>query len=365
LLLIANREKENNSMRKISKLLLASAICISFLALPISVLAADVTIKGAGFLPAAHPTNEHVFKKWGAEVTKRTDGQVNFKWFLGGTLAQVGNSLPSLQAGLIDAMFPTPIWAFQSEFPVTNSLLLPFLTDSSAHAARLLALMYENIPEMRKEFEAAKVVPFGFGSSDPINLHFKGDPAKVLADMKGKKIAVPSGFIGKIVGGFGATPVVLKPADFYTTIQRGGADGAALPDVYVQAAKLTDLLQSHSMVEFDLGPHVFLMSQKKWDSLPANVQSVIKELTPSLGCKNSTVLKMGSDKVVEGLKKRGDNFFYPTKDERAAWAKPVAAFYKGKAAGLTKAGMDGQAIIDKIVALADQARKDPCKPVSW
>lgn len=352
--------------KKLFFLSLSLVFGIIFFALQPGVMAGDpIEIKAATWHPVKHRLTEDCFKLYGKEVEKRTKGKVKFKWFLGGSLVQAANSYKSLQSGLVDVVMAAAMWASPDEFPITNAMLLPFIADSSKHASKTFFLLYQNSPEFRKEYKDRGVVPIGFGTSGVNNIHVKGEPPKTKADMKGRKLTTPSGFGSKMLGLLGATPVVLKIQDMYMGMQRGMADGCLFPDAPTRSYKFTDFLNGHTIGNIAVGPHVFLMTREKWDSLPPDVQKVFKDLTPSLGCLNGETLKNEADWVNNALKKRGDKFYYLPAEERAKWKQAVQPLYAFWAKKLDGKGLDGKAIIAQIEKMAEKARKNPCQTDSW
>lgn len=109
------------------------ALLIGFIALPRSGSAADkvIEIKANAFHPVGHRLTEDAFYWYGNEIEKRTNGRVKFKWFLGASLVPQFKAYDGLKSGICDwAYFITAL--NPNEFPVTNSINLPFGAENSS-----------------------------------------------------------------------------------------------------------------------------------------------------------------------------------------------------------------------------------------
>jgi len=344
-------------------ILTISLICI---AMPVTLMAGEtIQIKAATYHPLKHRLTDDCFKLWGKEVEKRTGGKVKFKWYLANSLVAPPQTYSAVKSGVVDMSVPALLWIEKSRFPISNGIELPFLMDSPSHATRTLQLMYQNIPEMRKEYAAAGVVPLGFGTADINTFHFKKDPVKKLEDFKGRKIITPAAGIARTLKELGATPVVIKTTDIYTALQRGMADALAYPFAPMRSQKHTDFLSAHTDVGFAVSPHTFIMNKKKWDKLPQDVKKVFEDLSTSLACLNAKTLENESAWVTQALKDRGDQVVTLSPEERQRIMDKLSPIYDEWVKGINKKGMDGRAILNKMIKLAAEARKSPCQRDSW
>jgi TRAP-type C4-dicarboxylate transport system substrate-binding protein len=325
--------------------------------------AETIEIKAATVHPVKHRLTEDAFKLYGAEIEKRTNGKVKFKWFLAGSLVQWGNAKQSLKAGLVDMVLPVPVYTHESEFPVTKLLQSWFLLDNASHAARAYYQAYETIPELRKEYEDLK--PLGFFSTASINIHTIAAPPKTLDDLKGLRMWVGSGNAAETFKLLGASPRLMQVQDAYMAVQRKMVDGIFFPDAPLRSFKLTELVSNHTLANFGVGVHFHAMNLNKWNSLPPDVQKVFEELTFPAGCLGGETLTNEANWVDEELKKRGDTFYYLPEDEIAKWREKTRPARDEILEEVNKRGMDAEAIWTKIEAIAEETRGQRCEPEDW
>jgi TRAP-type C4-dicarboxylate transport system substrate-binding protein len=336
----------------------------SFTTIQPLVLAGDVIeIKAATWHPMGHRLTTDSFKVYGKEIEKRTNGKVKFKWFLAGSLVKPAQGMKAVKSGLVDLMLPIPVWAMPSLLPISSGIDLPFLADSSKHASRTFCRMYETIPEMQKELSGFK--PLGFWTTAITNWAVKGDPPKNLKDLKGLRLCTPSPNVLKRFELLGVTPVHIKLPDMYMAMSRGMADGCEFPDAPLRSYKFIDFLNGHTMMNVAVGGHITAMNPAKWNSLPPDVQKVFEDMIVPGSMLNGVTLTNEALWVIAELKKRGDKFYYLPPGEKAIWKDKLQPQYADFVARLNAKAMDGNAILEKVKAAADWARKNPYADEDW
>ncbi len=334
------------------------AMVFFFSGLTFSHAADDVIVlKAATTQPRRHPLHDNVYLHWGKEIEKRTHGKVKFEWYLANSLVNQMQAQKAVREGLVDVVVQDAIWVEESRYPIAKLMDLPFMFDSPSHGAYTFYKAYQAIPEMRKEF--VKVKPLGFFTTDIQNICYKGAPPRTLEDMKGKKLWSASKMTVQMVKLLGATPVTTKIQDSYMALQRGMADGAFFPLAPAAAFKITEITNGYTVGSFSAGCQYFAMNLKKWNSLPPDVQKVFEDLTPSVGMLAGATLDNMTRKVLAGLKKRGDTIYVLSAEEKARWREKLKPLYDQAVADIDKKGLDGKAMLEKMMSLADEARKNP------
>jgi len=322
-----------------------------------------IEIKVGTVIPAKSRISTDAFKQYGKEIEKRTNGRVKFKWFLAGSLVQWANVKKGLKSGLIDMALCLPVVTVENEYPITRMLHLPFMVDSPSHAVLTYYKAFQEIPEMREEYNDLK--PLGFGSTDILDLHTKGDPPKNLSDLKGLRVWCGGKMMISMFELLGASPRHTKIQDVYMSVQRGMVDGVFFPDAPMRSFKLIEVIRNHTMANFSIAIQFYAMNLKKWNSLPKDIQKIFEDLTLSAGCQIGATLTNESNWVIDDLKARGDNFYYLPASEKQIWKKKLQPLTDNYIEVLNKNGMDGRAIYNKLVECAEWARRNPYKPDPW
>ena len=325
-----------------------------------------IELKAACNMPIQHPLAQgqlHYLK----EIEKRTNGKVKFNFFHTSTLVKSHQTYQALQSGLADVVLPLAIWAFERQYPVSRILQLPFISDSSLHGTLLYYRAYQEIPEVKKEYSDLKIL--GLHMGDVANIGFVGPAAKNLEMMKGKRIFAGTAAAVDIINLFGATPRMVKMEELYMTLATGGLDGAYFPITPAFHLKLTDAMKNWTVIDAGCTCVPLAMSLKTWKSLPPDVQNEFDDLMPSVSRLCGTITTKERSWVNEELKNRGGQLYSLPKEEKAKWEKALQPVFESWVADVEKTGIDGQAVLKKVRALAEEVRQElqrsPVKPDDW
>jgi TRAP-type C4-dicarboxylate transport system substrate-binding protein len=299
---------------------------------------------------------------YGNEIEKRTHGKVKFKWFHAATIAPWPQSYDAVANGLCDFGVGATVFVV-NKMPITMGLNLPFVTDSAKHASLVAWEMYNTIPEMKKEYKKVKVL--GLYSTANGNLHSLLPTYKTLNDLKAARIGASAPNVVQAMKLLGASAQPIKPQDLYMALQRKMIDGIIFPDAPMRSMKLTDLLSNHTIVNLVNATFGLFMNKQAWDKLPADVQKVFEEMSQSAGALCGETLINEAAWINDELKKRGDKFYYLPPAEKAKWKAAIKPMYQGWIKRLNKNGMNGQAIFDQMMAIAEKYRNKPYGTDGW
>ncbi|MBI4767060.1 MAG: TRAP transporter substrate-binding protein DctP [Deltaproteobacteria bacterium] len=322
-----------------------------------------IELKAANLHPATHRLNKDAYELWANEVNKLTKGKVKITWFSGGTLAKADQLYDAMISGLTDISV-VPIYAFPHIFPLADLLTHPFMVDGSVHLSDTAWEMYQTIPEFKQEFSKIKVL--GFFGTDTTNLALTKPPlVKTLADLKGRKIIGAAAASVETLRILGAAPQFQKSEDIYLSLQRGMADGVIFPNAPLRSFKIVELARYYTILKLGAGPFVAAMRLETWQKLPPDVQKVFNDTGLSFSRLCAHTLENEGLWVIEELKKRGDQFYEFSQQERETWRKATQPQYDRWIAKIKEKNINGQALLNKALAIAEKARKKPSPIDEW
>ena len=158
-------------------------------------------------------------------------------------------------------------------------------------------------------------------------LHTK-TPVRKLEDLKGVKIRA-TGTTARIVSALGGTPVAMPMGDSYDAISRGVAQGIVCPAESLQGWKLGEVIK-YTTQDFGAAYSVnffVVMNQRKWDSLPPDVQKAIDEVNAEWIDKTGSAwdeMDKSGTSFATGL---GDTIIPLSPQEDARWAQAVQPLF--------------------------------------
>lgn len=305
-------------------------------------------LKVGSYEPESHYLVEFAYKRYFEEITRRTNGEITFKWFHGGTLVKAPQTVDGLKSGLVDIVVTTGIFTQESLFPTTHVMTLPFQFDSTVEANHVFQKMYHNIPEVQAEFEG--LVPLGFHVSDFFNLHIHKDveAVRTLENLQGLEIGAFSKSGVTYSELLGATPRNIKLEDLYVSLQRKAIDGIWFPTAPMIKWKMTDHTSNHSLVG---GPFVMIpmtMAKPVWDKLTPEQQEIFKSMENELTNYTAALVDNRRQSSVSKMEGRGDTIVLLSPEEKAKWVEKAQPAYDTWMALMAEKGNDGEAILAKV-----------------
>jgi TRAP-type C4-dicarboxylate transport system substrate-binding protein len=114
----------------------------------------------------------------------------------------------------------------------------------------------------------------GAVASDPETIHAR-PPVASLADLKGKRIRASNAVESAVMKALGMTPMSVPINEIAEAIGGGRLDGAYVPVLPMIAFGVGRIASNHYLLETSSVPLCLLMSRKRFDSLPGDVQAII------------------------------------------------------------------------------------------
>lgn len=299
-------------------------------------MAETIELKLSHFLPSSHPTQKDFLEPWARELEERTNGQVKVTIYpAGSAFGHVAKQFDQVRAGVVDIAhgltgFP------RGRLPRTLIMDLPFLTKSSNAASRALWDLYPDY--LAEEYDGLKMM--ALHAHNPGLIHTRDKQVKTMADMKGLRLRAPSAAISMMLTQLGATPVGLPPTQVYENLQKGVIDGNVFPYEAIHGFKLYEVLDFHLDAKAYTTSFYFVMNQQKYDSLPADVQAVIDDMSGE-----NLVAKFGPwwnswDKPgIADIKNKGSQVTTLSDAQRDAWRVALKPTTDGYLKGLEEAGV--------------------------
>ena len=308
-----------------------------------------IELKFSHFIPPEAPWPT-AWAVWAEEVEKQTDGRVTITFYPSESLVKIMDTYPALVGGVTD-IGPVPISFFPGQFPLHEGLLLPMMGFAGHEAHfRVLTELHETFPELAAEYAEFKPLWYTGGAGN--FLHLRGKVVHVPDDMKGLRLFAPGGE-GEFAEAMGAAPVMMSPFDMYSSLDRGVIDGTTFNWQAFMAHKLQEVTDYHLLgVDFSYMNGVVGMNMDTWNSLPADIQGIIEELSAVAVEQHIIVGENTDEAAMKICLDLGHTIYTPTPEELALW-QDVANQQQDKwAAEIETKGLPGRAIIDETLGLA-------------
>jgi TRAP-type mannitol/chloroaromatic compound transport system substrate-binding protein len=224
-------------------------------------------------------------------VTEMTGGRVTFDWYAGGELMPSEEEIPALKAGTIDMDQWYPLMGTVTQLNVIECGA-PFATDN---ASAFRTLIYHRGLErlFAESYAELGLVYLGPSLHDPLEIAMSS-PAHTLDDLKGKRIQLLKEHAYPFVQA-GVVTMPTPPADVYLAIQTGTLDGFGWSgaDEIIQFGM-------NEVAPYLIGPPfvdvcnvAYLINKDVWDSMPPDIQAILKYGLDHLDLWNQSIRNSG------------------------------------------------------------------------
>ncbi|MBW1666653.1 MAG: TRAP transporter substrate-binding protein DctP [Deltaproteobacteria bacterium] len=310
----------------------------------------------SSYLKKAFPNNL-TCKFWMDEVSRRTNGRVEFTTYYNGTLLKGAESLPGCGRGMCDlTLCPDAYTADRHPLSMVQSLL--FMTDKMDSYLRACYKLFTTEPLLIKEFTKNNV---HFLVEIPVSSNILGAREKIdsLALLKHKRIRAMA-MTADALSILGATPVGLSLGEVYDGLDKGVIDGYSLTD-FTLACMFHLYEAAPYMIDTGMGQFggmFFVMNKRKWDKLPSDIKKVMTEVAKEAIDKHVGLYEKIEGQMVDRAHKGGAKVVILTDEEKARWRQTAGPKLWEKWVSDKKAkGLKGAYIFNKWKELINKENK--------
>lgn len=215
---------------------------------------------------------------WANEVTKRTDGRIQFKWYHGGALSKPGEEQEHVRTGVADMAASSATWHAHMKLWEMNGAL-PFQPSDMLLSVKAKWSLYHEFPALQRELEQMGqrlmfIIPYG-------DFHIISRyPLKRLDDLKGLKVAVLGRQQPKWVEPVGAIPIFMPGPARFQALEKGVIDASLMGGIGGAYGFRHHEVCKHMLLS-ELGQYCSFfttINQKKWNKISPKDQKVMEEL---------------------------------------------------------------------------------------
>jgi TRAP-type C4-dicarboxylate transport system substrate-binding protein len=244
----------------------------ALLLLPAIVSAEPITLKLAFFSSDRNHLYRSGVQPFVDAVNAAGNGRVVIEVYLSGKLGgNLAKQTQLLRDGTADIAYIVQPYE-RSTFPDSPVIELPGLYRNGREATLVFSrLVASGLMRGFKDF-----YPIGTFASEPENFHTR-PPVASLAALKGKRIRTNNDTETAIIDKLGGASVFVPINETAEAISSGKIDGAMVPPVPMIDFGIGRVAPNHYLLPTSCVPQSLLMTRKKFDSLPADVQAIIRK----------------------------------------------------------------------------------------
>jgi len=211
-------------------------------------------------------------------LEQRLPGRVRVNLQCCAALGNEGRLIQSVRTGVIDGAFHG-LGSIEGTVPEYRVLSLPHIFDNHAQAEKVLRGALGD--RLLKLVEPHGMVGLAFGAIFERSMATRDKAVNKVEDLRGLKIRVlqtPAWVLA--YQAVGTQPTPMPYGEVFIAIQNGVVDGAELSPDAVLADKFIEVIKNFSVTRFHQSTTMFVMSQARFNAMPADVQQAIRAVTP-------------------------------------------------------------------------------------
>lgn len=258
---------------------LAAAVAAALTAAsPAAFAQGKIMLRFADNLPAKHSFSETVARPFMSEVTKLTNGAIEFQHYPAEQLGKGKDLLTLTQSGVTDmALVVGPYVAEQ--MPLSGVIELPGGFGSSCQGVKALwKLAVGGILE-KTEMQPNGIRMVAAIVQPPFQVFISKPKLDSLKDLAGLKLRTTGGPMDIMARKIGAVPVRLGAPEVHEAMSRGTIDGGVLAVVSIGAYNLTPLVKAATLNEnFGSAALMYSIGEKAWQRLTPEQRKVMTDV---------------------------------------------------------------------------------------
>ena len=321
------------------------AFIAAFVALSFSFSSAadkPIELTYSTFFPPTH-IQAKVGMAWGDEIEKRTNGKVKFAYFPGGALLKGPAIWDGVLKGITDVGMSVLAYT-RGRFPSSETIDLPMGYPDAVAATKIFNDFYKKYKF--KEFDDVEVMYlFAHG---PGLLHSK-KAVHNLEDIKGLKIR-STGTSAAVTKALGAVPVSMPQGATYEALQKGVVEATWVPIEALKGWKQGEVIK-YTIESYSIGysqGFFVAMNKKKWNSLPKDVQKVIKEVSEEWISKTADAWVESDTGGRDFSLSLGNELIQLSDQESERWVEAVQPVFESYIKAAEKRGLPGREYVEFV-----------------
>ncbi len=279
-----------------------------------------VELKLAHFFPATHPAETVLVQGWAKAINEATEGKVVITSYPNETLQKAAD----IYNGVIHGVADIGLSCFsynKGRFPEMEAFEQPGIVYKNSKVASKVAWngVKELNPKCVQDTKLLMVIATGPGDL------FTKKRVTCLEDIKGMQIRA-TGITAETLELIGAVPVGMPQSEAYEALSKGIAAGNLAPVEVLKAWKHAEVTNYLTRTPFLYNNLFYItMNLEKWNSLPADIQEIIIEVTEKFHEEVGIGLwDMQNDEALEwAVNDQNMEVIELTQEETEKWIKAV------------------------------------------
>jgi len=312
-------------------------------------------LRVADSFPNGHYLSKLIIQPWMAEVTKRTNGAIEFDYFPAQQLGKATDMLTLTQTGVADIGYTAPAYA-SDKMPVSEAAMLPGSFETSCQGTKAYWKLAREGTIATQDYVPNKIKLLLSVALPPYQILTSKTPVRSERDIQGLKLRSTGGAQDLTLRALGAVPVRMAAPDTYESLSRGTLDGVLFPLDSVVSYNLEKTLK-HSTDGANFASFIvaYSISASTWNSLSPEVQKVMMDVAEEIVPAACAAVDKQESETKKKLEAAGVQFIPLSTEFRATLDTKLKDVGTKWAEGLDARGKEGTKALEEFRKAAASA----------
>lgn len=289
-----------------------------------------IILKAGHALDTSHPIHRALLFM-AERLQEKSGGKVELRIYPSSQLGDTRVMLEQAQLGVL-TFVPASTANMEGFVPVLGAFSVPYLFRDRAHFWEVLDGPIGQ--DLNVSCEQAGLRGMCFFDSGARSFYTKKTPVLDPGDLKGMKIRVQANETSlAMVSALGGSPTPIPWGELYTALQQGVVDGAENNTPSFLSSRHFEVCPVYSLDEHTRIPDMLLMSLKKWNAYPSEIQNLIAEAARETSLYQRELWQRMTIESLETLKENGVEIHHPDKAPFQAKVRAMHERYAGTEVG--------------------------------
>ena len=238
------------------------------------------------------------------KIQERSEGRLKVDIFHSAQLFDGHDELSAISRGDIDITNMTGTYPSTS-VPALGVFALPLMFDDIAHLERAMEAGLLDAGLRSEMKDDHNTVILGVAPLDPYELYSRQDPIMKTEDFSGTIWATTGATDAQAIQLLGGSPTGMSSSELYLAFDRGVIDATPRPLITGLGRSLDEVVNHITLTSFLIDTSVLAINRDTWDSLPEDIQTIIREAAAERDAKQYAMVEDFISSTLDYYKEHG------------------------------------------------------------
>ena len=290
-----------------------------------------------------------ILVQWTDNITAKTNGRIKFTHYPSQSLVRYSDAFDGCVGGVADIVFLSHTQSDLLRLSTVADLPALGWGDNDKLRIKVMNELLAKVPAMQKARRDVETI--FFTHITPNLLHTTRKVVRTPADMRGLKITANGKSEKFRAECLHSIPLNIDMNERYMALNRGVVDSVITPWCVLYTHKQFEVTKCHLQIDLAATGFSTLMNKEKWDTLPPDIQKIIKQEAEMPALAIPAEMRRRDDLGRNKCKELGHSIIQPTAEEQQQWNAALKPMWDEWVKEQEAKGLPGRQVLDTTLEL--------------